>query len=68
MLSESKLGAAKLLLHPLGFALTHYADSSKIGFVLEGTYAYFMAHMSKVMVVRKLNIVGYDMACIIIKI
>lgn len=37
LLSETKLGAGKLLLHPLGFALPHYADSSKIGFVLEGT-------------------------------
>ncbi|XP_071704624.1 13S globulin seed storage protein-like [Rutidosis leptorrhynchoides] len=37
LLSEFKLGAAKLLLHPLGFAIPHYADSSKIGFVVEGT-------------------------------
>ncbi|GKA95289.1 11S seed storage protein, plant [Tanacetum coccineum] len=37
LLSETNLGAGKLLLHPLGFAIPHYADSSKIGFVLEGT-------------------------------
>ncbi|KAJ9552336.1 hypothetical protein OSB04_016381 [Centaurea solstitialis] len=37
LLSQSKLGTGKLLLHPLGFALPHYADSSKIGFVLQGT-------------------------------
>nr|GEZ54599.1 11-S seed storage protein, RmlC-like cupin domain protein [Tanacetum cinerariifolium] len=35
LLSETKHGAGKLLLHPLGFAIPHYADSSKIGFVLE---------------------------------
>ncbi|MFS7919606.1 putative rmlC-like cupin domain superfamily, rmlC-like jelly roll protein [Helianthus anomalus] len=38
LLSELKLAAGKLLLHPLGFALPHYADSNKIGFVLEGTF------------------------------
>ncbi|KAI3788942.1 hypothetical protein L2E82_01725 [Cichorium intybus] len=37
LLKESMLGAGKLLLHPLGFALPHYADSSKIGYVLQGT-------------------------------
>ncbi|KAM0036246.1 putative 11-S seed storage protein, plant [Helianthus debilis subsp. tardiflorus] len=37
LLSELKLAAGKLLLHPLGFALPHYADSNKIGFVLGGT-------------------------------
>ncbi|XP_071727008.1 glutelin type-D 1-like [Rutidosis leptorrhynchoides] len=37
LLTESKLGAGKLLLHPLGFAIPHYSDSSKIGFVVEGS-------------------------------
>ncbi|KAI7751159.1 hypothetical protein M8C21_024234 [Ambrosia artemisiifolia] len=37
LLSDFKLGAGKLLLHPLGFAFPHYADSNKICFVLEGT-------------------------------
>nr|XP_043631026.1 13S globulin seed storage protein 2-like [Erigeron canadensis] len=37
LLSDFKLGAGKLLLRPLGFALPHYADSSKIGFVIKGT-------------------------------
>ncbi|KAI3755214.1 hypothetical protein L1987_55010 [Smallanthus sonchifolius] len=37
LLSESKVAAGKLLLHPLGFALPHYADCNKVGFVLEGT-------------------------------
>ncbi|KAL4588467.1 hypothetical protein LXL04_001358 [Taraxacum kok-saghyz] len=36
LLQDLKLGAGKLLLHPHGFALPHYADSSKIGYVLEG--------------------------------
>ncbi|KAK9077083.1 hypothetical protein SSX86_005419 [Deinandra increscens subsp. villosa] len=36
LLSDSKLGAGKLLLHPHGFALPHYIDSQKIGFVLQG--------------------------------
>ncbi|MFS7920011.1 putative rmlC-like cupin domain superfamily, rmlC-like jelly roll protein [Helianthus anomalus] len=38
LLSELKLGAGKLLLHPLAFALPHYIDSNKICFVLEGTF------------------------------
>ncbi|XP_076947463.1 12S seed storage protein CRD-like [Bidens hawaiensis] len=37
LLSDLKLGTGRLVLHPLGFTLPHYADCSKIGFVLEGT-------------------------------
>lgn len=37
LLRESNLGAGKLLLHPLGFALPHFADSSKLAYVLQGT-------------------------------
>lgn len=37
LLSEAKLGTGKLVLHPHGFALPHYADSNKIGYVVEGT-------------------------------
>ncbi|KAJ6423379.1 hypothetical protein OIU84_024344 [Salix udensis] len=37
MLGEQKVGAGKLLLPPRGFALPHYADSSKIGYVLQGS-------------------------------
>ncbi|XP_058076365.1 glutelin type-D 1-like [Magnolia sinica] len=37
MLSEAKVGAGKLILEPRGLALPHYADSAKIGFVLQGT-------------------------------
>lgn len=36
LLSQFKLGAAKLLLHPRGLALPHYADSSKIAYVAQG--------------------------------
>lgn len=35
-LAQAKLAAGKLVLQPLGFALPHYADSKKIGFVLQG--------------------------------
>ncbi|KAM1225812.1 hypothetical protein PS2_044029 [Malus domestica] len=36
VLAEAKVGAGKLVLQPHGFALPHYADSSKLGYVLEG--------------------------------
>ncbi|CAO2816345.1 unnamed protein product [Amaranthus hypochondriacus] len=36
MLKHGNIGAAKLFLNKFGFALPHYADSSKIGFVLQG--------------------------------
>lgn len=39
VLDQSKIGAGKLVLHPRGFALPHYAaDSYKIGFVIQGIY------------------------------
>ena len=38
LLSQFKLGAAKLLLHPRGLALPHYADSSKIAYVAQGIH------------------------------
>ncbi|XP_050272646.1 glutelin type-B 2-like [Quercus robur] len=37
LLRETKVGAGKLVLQPRGFALPHYADSSKIGYVLQGS-------------------------------
>ncbi|KAL2537025.1 RmlC-like cupins superfamily protein [Forsythia ovata] len=37
VLSEAKLGAGKLVLRPRGFAQPHYADSSKIGYVVQGS-------------------------------
>ncbi|XP_062113029.1 cocosin 1-like [Humulus lupulus] len=36
LLPENKIGGGVLLLNPRGFALPHYADCSKIGFVLQG--------------------------------
>ncbi|KAM2690973.1 hypothetical protein EV1_044072 [Malus domestica] len=36
VLAEAKVGAGKPVLQPHGFALPHYADSSKLGYVLEG--------------------------------
>ncbi|XVE49083.1 hypothetical protein DITRI_Ditri01bG0053500 [Diplodiscus trichospermus] len=35
-LGEAKVAAGKLVLKPRGFALPHYADCSKVGYVLEG--------------------------------
>ncbi|GFP99198.1 11s globulin seed storage protein 2 [Phtheirospermum japonicum] len=37
VLSEAALGAGKLVLQPRGFALPHYADTFKIGYVVQGT-------------------------------
>lgn len=37
ILSEAKLGGGLLILRPSGFALPHYADSSKIGYVTQGS-------------------------------
>ncbi|XP_043715258.1 glutelin type-D 1-like [Telopea speciosissima] len=36
ILSQAKVGAGKLILHPLGLALPHYSDTSKIGMVVQG--------------------------------
>ncbi|MBA0762226.1 hypothetical protein Gotri_024766 [Gossypium trilobum] len=36
VLGEAKVAAGKLVLKPQGFALPHYADCSKVGYVLEG--------------------------------
>ncbi|KAL6184132.1 hypothetical protein ACLB2K_045536 [Fragaria x ananassa] len=35
-LGEANVGAGKLVLKPSGFALPHYADSAKLGYVLQG--------------------------------
>ncbi|KAG6709723.1 hypothetical protein I3842_06G147400 [Carya illinoinensis] len=37
VLRGSKVGAGKLVLQPRGFALPHHADSSKVGYVLQGS-------------------------------
>ncbi|KAK9121905.1 hypothetical protein Syun_019522 [Stephania yunnanensis] len=37
VLGQTKLGGGRLVLHPLGFALPHYADSSKLGYVVQGS-------------------------------
>ncbi|KAL5554072.1 hypothetical protein UlMin_041473 [Ulmus minor] len=36
ILAEGKVGGGRLVLQPRGFALPHYADSSKLGYVLQG--------------------------------
>ena len=37
LLKEAKVGGGRLVLRPRGFALPHYADSNKIGYVLQGS-------------------------------
>ncbi|KAA8545523.1 hypothetical protein F0562_020307 [Nyssa sinensis] len=37
VLSEAKVGAGKFTLQPWGFALPHYSDCSKIGYVVQGS-------------------------------
>ena len=36
LLAETKVGGGRLVLRSRGFALPHYADCSKIGYVLQG--------------------------------
>ena len=36
LLKEAKVGGGRLVLQPRGFAFPHYADSNKIGYVLQG--------------------------------
>lgn len=36
LLAKTNMGAGRLVLQPQGFALPHYADISKVGYVLEG--------------------------------
>ncbi|KAL5857051.1 hypothetical protein ACOSQ3_004521 [Xanthoceras sorbifolium] len=38
LLGEAKVGAGLLVLKPAGFALPHYADCSKVGYVLHGEH------------------------------
>ncbi|KAL5787407.1 hypothetical protein ACOSP7_004356 [Xanthoceras sorbifolium] len=38
VLGEAKVGAGLLVLKPGGFALPHYSDSSKLGYVLQGEH------------------------------
>lgn len=33
---EAVIGAGRLVLQPQGFALPHYTDTSKIGYVIQG--------------------------------
>ncbi|CAI8618832.1 unnamed protein product [Vicia faba] len=37
VLAQTNVGAGQLVLQPRGFALPHYADSSKVGYVVQGT-------------------------------
>jgi len=40
ILARTNVGAGRLVLHPSGFALPHYADSSKISYVIQGKNSY----------------------------
>lgn len=42
ILAEAKIGGGVLDLKPLGFALPHYVDSAKIGYVTHGKF--YMSH------------------------
>ncbi|WJX53367.1 hypothetical protein P8452_39366 [Trifolium repens] len=37
LLAKTNVCAGQFVLHPRGFAFPHYADSSKVGYVIEGT-------------------------------
>ncbi|XP_054778603.1 glutelin type-A 2-like [Prosopis cineraria] len=37
VLAQNNVGAGRLVLQPQGFALPHYADSAKLGYVIQGT-------------------------------
>ena len=53
MLGEQKVGAGKLVLPPRGFALPHYADSSKIGYVLQGSSSSSFLYYNNNLVIDK---------------
>lgn len=36
VLAKTNVGAGRLVLQPQGFALPHYADTSKVGYIVEG--------------------------------
>lgn len=40
LLAQTNVAAGRLLLRPRGFALPHYADSSKVGYVLRGNLSF----------------------------
>ena len=54
LLAEEKVGAGRLVLQPRGFALPHYADSSKIGYVLQGicTNSLILSSSSSLQIIR----------------
>jgi len=40
LLAEKNVSAGRLLLRPRGFALPHYSDVSKVGYVIQGQSPY----------------------------
>ncbi|KZV14745.1 11S globulin seed storage protein 2 [Dorcoceras hygrometricum] len=57
LLKAANLGAGKLVLHPRGFALPHYSNCPKIGYVIQGTCTVGMIQPNspheQVLIIRK---------------
>ncbi|KAI3445640.1 hypothetical protein Pfo_002305 [Paulownia fortunei] len=68
VLPQAELGAGKLVLKPRGFALPHYADTYKIGYVAQGTCTVgFVSPNSpkeKVMIINKGDAIPVPMGTI----
>ena len=57
LLSKYNLGAGRLVLQPRGFALPHYADSSKVGYVIQGQSPIFNFYPFKYLISSILTII-----------
>lgn len=45
ILARTNMGAGRVVIHPRGFALPHYSDSSKIGYVVQGKNPHMLLHL-----------------------
>lgn len=60
VLGDAKVGAGKLVLQPRGFALPHYSDSTKIGYVVQGCCTagmLFPNSIEKVLLIKKGDVI-----------
>lgn len=64
MLKHANVGAGKFILEPLGSALPHYADSSKISYIIQGNIHPFF--WSSVLLVLNLPIDDDDIVSVLI--
>ncbi|WOG84361.1 hypothetical protein DCAR_0103544 [Daucus carota subsp. sativus] len=67
VLDESKVGGGKLVLQPRGFALPHYADSTKIGFVVQGCCTVgmlFPNSSEKVLLIKKGDVIPVPLGAV----